>query len=605
MSSTKTKITLGLLATGLAIFWGCANNPQPAEVTKTEPKGRLPQDVLAICTVSDSLFNTWFVSGKATENGKVMNANSVTFPSVNNCSFYQWSEQMFLWLASPNTGDKYTPGNTVFESPLFYDVSEANPTTKQRTMTQHEPGKLIKVSSSIRETGPNGLPLVIDDKGQFFEVETHTGKAKGNVMAMSAKGVLETKMIAKIEEGKDPLHHVLKDKNDKVIENFKPVIEHKMNPEMILSVYEANNKKVFIDAAGNEHNIAVGQATGNVLIAAQNKSLVYYVMMVNDVYAYYRTAVSEHKYYTTDTQFPTTAAERDSICSFARRRSNGTVVLPDSSALAMELKLALVETAGLKDVGSYVTIKAEVPVYDTTNKYRWVPTGKTRVTTLAVIGMHVVGSLAGHPEMSWATFEHKNNAPNAAYDYLNKKNDTIHVEAETGSGWLLCNSSTDLPYNVAYMTNSGDTIDSTSGHTISASSTNLVFPYGAKQGAVTNPENKSAAASNSEVIAINNSVINQLAGNDLRKNYIMIGATWTSHGANPTGHSYSLTDTLPGVAIGTSLLANTTMETYFQTDTHSCFTCHHGPSLSATTKLSHIFNNITPLLPKAPTAVTK
>ena len=34
-----------------------------------------------------------------------------------------------------------------------------------------------------------------------------------------------------------------------------------------------------------------------------------------------------------------------------------------------------------------------------------------------------------------------------------------------------------------------------------------------------------STSSNTEVIAINNSVISQLAGGDIRKNYIMTGAT--------------------------------------------------------------------------------
>jgi hypothetical protein len=43
-----------------------------------------------------------------------------------------------------------------------------------------------------------------------------------------------------------------------------------------------------------------------------------------------------------------------------------------------------------------------------------VPNGQKTVN-LAMVGMHVVGSTKGHPEMIWATFEHIGNAPNDDY----------------------------------------------------------------------------------------------------------------------------------------------------------------------------------------------
>src|SRR4026207_2120286 len=98
-----TAILLLLSTTALlSIYVGCGTNKSE------KPQGevsailaRLPNNVLQSCTVSPADFNSWFSSGKATENGLVVPANSVTFGHNNNCDFYRWSWQMFSWITSP------------------------------------------------------------------------------------------------------------------------------------------------------------------------------------------------------------------------------------------------------------------------------------------------------------------------------------------------------------------------------------------------------------------------------------------------------------------------------------------------------------------------
>src|SRR5436309_4792425 len=81
----------------------------------------LPNDPKPTCTVSQPVFNSWFQSGSVTVNGIVNPANSVSFPNTPNCSFYQWSQQMFLWLTSPSPS-RYGPGAHVLDSSVFYDI---------------------------------------------------------------------------------------------------------------------------------------------------------------------------------------------------------------------------------------------------------------------------------------------------------------------------------------------------------------------------------------------------------------------------------------------------------------------------------------------------
>jgi mono/diheme cytochrome c family protein len=92
------------------------------------------------------------------------------------------------------------------------------------------------------------------------------------------------------------------------------------------------------------------------------------------------------------------------------------------------------------------------------------------------------------------------------------------------------------------------------------------------------------AAANTEIIALNNSVLGLLPNGDVRKNYMLTGATWTPFGAPPTAGNH----------VGTNKMANTTMETYQQGG--NCFDCHRSnqPSLKPEA-LSHVFGPLQPL----------
>ena len=320
--------------------------------------------------------------------------------------------------------------------------------------------------------------------------------------------------------------------------------------------------------------------------------------MVNDVYAEFLNAVNEKKM--SGDKFPTTKAEKDSIFNFAQK--NG-VTLKNPNALAIEIKTSWVEASSLSAVNEFLTIEAIVPIYKKKSNAIWVINGERKIK-LALVGMHIVGSANGHPEMIWATFEHKRNTPNAAYQYLNKDGITETVLADEGKNWLFNNNLKDST-NISHMVFSGDSIIAKKGHTISSSNTLRTKPWGSSVDVKPNAEDASPAASNSEIIAINNAVISKLKGNDVRKNYIFIGATWTANGAGPNGYSYNpKVDSLKvaGVAIGASQLANSTMETYAQNgdkyNTYgTCFSCHSNKEGLKPGDLSHVFNALLRGLP--------
>lgn len=477
-------------------------NYEAKAVAMTVVNDKLPADVLPSCVVQNTDFDSWFTSGKVTKDGKVNAANSVTFQHLNNCDFYKWSEQMFLWLTSPTTDGDYSKG-TVMESPVFYTVTPK--VDGKRTLIPHEEGKLMNAFANVQ------------------------------------------KMDSRVETEE-------------------------------------------------------GQATDDVLMSS-NGSILYYISMVNDVYAQFLTGVKTGKL--NGDEFPTTQAELDGIVAFAK--DNGATI-QDPEALAIEIKTSWVEASTLKDTSTYIMIDAMAPTYDKTST-KWTPNG-TKKVKLALVGAHIVGSTDGHPEMIWATYEHKDNAPNLAYTYLDKDKKTQTVPADIGNDWLLNNDSASGTYNVSHMTYDNNDIVARSGQTISASNTKMINAWGVAPTGVPNQEDATPAASNSQVISVNNSVLGQLADGDMRKNYLFIGATWTQGGAAPDGNSYSANNTTPGVAIGTSQLANSTMETYAQYDASatsptafpgtnaSCFRCHSNPGSGTglkPTDLSHIFGAIQPL----------
>lgn len=494
----------GLFLLTLTLVVAC--KPKEEEKVETEvakleitPTDYLPNDVLQSCVVSSTDFNSWFESGTATENGAVKAANSVTFGHKDNCDFYKWSEQMFLWITSPNTGVYGTSGR-VFESPVFYTVSPEFG-NNERKLIPHAPGILLSALPSLE-------------------------------------------------------------------------------------------KSVGVDSEE-------GQATGDALMS-KNGALIYYITMVNDVYAQFLSAVNAGKM--KGDQFPTTQAELDAIIAYAKANN---MPLPDATALAMEIKTSWVDASTIdpKDLDRYVVIDALVPTYDKTPT-KWTILEKTQQVKLALLGVHIVGSTAGHPEMVWSTFEHQETTPNLSYSYIDKNNKTKTVSADTSGSWVLNSKPTDTTnINISHMTFSQETssIIATTNNTISPSNTSRTKPWGVANEGVPNPENASVAASNSQVLSINNSVFSQLIGTDVRRNYLFIGSTWTDSGKAPNGSSYSATNTGSGVAIGTSQLANSTMETYIQNGTTynengSCFYCHHdfaktGPTLLPS-KLSHVYADI-------------
>lgn len=536
----------------------------------------VPPDPEVGCSVPVATINGWFKSGAVTLNGVVNPANSVAFPNTPNCSFYEWSYQMFLWLTSPKPAIYGGGGSHIFESSAFFDVSPPDQ-NGERTFIPHITGKFSGLDILKRQVGPNRLPLIQDKKGQIFEVEAPVRQVPSPRIRSKSGRLVEISRVQQTENG----GRIFLDREGRTVEPQLTEPQGKIGPLPRARKFTLGRIPLFIDQLGSVIDVEQGQADGTVLIA-QNGSLVYYGLAVNEVFAYFRTM--QGPTVPAGLLFPTRQADLDAITNFAAGHGKTFV---DAEALAIEIKTSWIEATGIPNLGDYITTTATIPTYDKSNPNLWVQNGQKNAQ-LAMVGMHVVGSTAGHPEMIWATFEHINITPNDDYTYRNSGGGVTTMPRDTSGSWVFSATGSAGPFNVVRNQLSGSDIAAATPSGVGPDNIIRRKAWGAASDV--SPNFKSPDASNSEIISINNSVRGALIAGDVRKNYIMTGSTWKIAGSFPF-------TTFNHTEVGTSKLNSSTMETFVQganntaAGTMNCFTCHGGK----TTTVSHIFDALKPL----------
>jgi hypothetical protein len=574
-------IVTGMIVLVMFLWNSCA----PAEKSKATTvesavPSIIPNNSLNSCPITTSEFDGWFESGSVTKDGVVDAADSKNFPSNNtNCDFYKWSEQMFLWITSPYPG--YAG---VFDSPVFYDVSPED-ANGNRVLISHQKNVQRNFSPRVIQNGPQRLPVLIHPKtGKLMEIDTPKKSSNGLNLVSNNVGENVEALTLKLVDNKLVYYNA----NGDVIKAAKPVFTKGLNTDDLVQIVRVGGKSIYVDKNGEYVDEAEqGQAGGGDVLMTQDGSLVYYTILVNDVYAVFRSMYPDAK------KFPDTEDELDAIVKQAAKMG---IIIDDKDALALELKMSWVLADSVPNDSDYVTTSAIIPTYTpNANNTKWIKTGTT-TAKLVLVGVHVVGNVAGHPEMLWSTFEHVNNTPLNTYSYLDENSKEVTVNSSTSGTWNFCANGSTGPFNQAHMamdTVIGDTIIANSGFTVTPSNTLRNQPWGAAAGTIPNQNVSSAAESNSEIISINNNVMTMLITGDVRGNYMQIGNTWTMNGAFPTGEYAD-----GGNEIGTSNLANSTMETYHQD--LNCFVCHSNFPTDSNDAygyvgLSHIFGAIVPM----------
>ncbi|MGH1487166.1 MAG: hypothetical protein ACRBCI_13210 [Cellvibrionaceae bacterium] len=343
-----------------------------------------------------------------------------------------------------------------------------------------------------------------------------------------------------------------------------------------------------------DDEIEMGQAGGGDVLISQKKSLVYYGIHANDVYAIYTTGQKNKAFKKPLTyEFPNTPQELEAVSNYAAQQ--GYPLGWEKIALAMELKTSWVDASTLTKKNDYVLTQAVVPVFDRSKpKGPWTITS-TEEKTLALVGMHVVGTVNQHPEMVWSTFEHINNVPDNAYIYNTSSGTATQPYQSKGNQWTFLPEGAAMPTAIdanakVQTSGSSEEIVNINGADIGPINNLRVFPWGNLPGS---SGDTTSIANNTDLVSINVSVLSQLAKGDIRGNYIQTGGIWTAKGQIPSNGS----DTN---LRGSLHLANTTMETFYQYDNPNgfkpinCFGCHSSTPKKAN-QVSHIFGELQPL----------
>jgi hypothetical protein len=260
---------------------------------------------------------------------------------------------------------------------------------------------------------------------------------------------------------------------------------------------------------------------------------------------------------------------------------------------------------------TYFTIKAAVPVVDAKG-------GKTlKNVTLGLVGFHLVNWTPKHPEMIWATFEHKANvplcsgqsqAPASGWSFTSSAAAACLASNPSPNGQLpaAC-ASFDL--NHAAPTPTPPAVIPSTG---TPDEVCQLFKYGTDSGKAVNGNDNAANALaieqlNHALVGPGGLLTSLTPDNPMAvwANYQMIGGLWTKNGqasgAPPPVPSKQGTPNPNSPQRGSLELANVTMETYEQGSgsfVPNCFGCHNYKPATPLT-VSHIALKY--LLPPQPT----
>lgn len=348
----------------------------------------------------------------------------------------------------------------------------------------------------------------------------------------------------------------------------------------------------------------VGQAGGGGVLMSQQKSLVYYGVHVNQIYGYFLTGQKQGQISATD--FPRNSHDLSQVVQYMSQAFPGVAPLAPQT-LVMELKTSWVDASTVPDASDFITMEAEIPTYTpSSSNTEWKPSGTT-TKTLALVGMHVVGTVQNHPEFVWITYEHISNAPDDDYYYLNSSKNVVEQSYDSEGTFLFMESGGSAENaNVECMKfTSGEIVaDTKNGQPVCSggivpSNTVRTYPWGSAKAS----QSSDVVTNNTLLLSLNNSLRSQLSSNDVRRNYLQTGGIWTSAPSATADAPIPNTSEFHASDLRGSLQAfNATMETYVQGT--SCFSCHAQSSSSKNSfqafELSHIYSQIAPISTHSP-----
>lgn len=234
---------------------------------------------------------------------------------------------------------------------------------------------------------------------------------------------------------------------------------------------------------------------------------------------------------------------------------------------SLTLKAAWKVVAPGEDVSNFYTRQAQIALLTTQNG-KIVVSDKTQTARVALVGFHIAGTVANHPEMIWATFEQLQNAP----DLPKPMNAMGPYDVVSNKDWLFYKANTQFQYCNVNAAGAGSLKLDEATQTLSpVTQVCRMIPYGG--GKDTNVAN---------IKSLNASVHAQLTG--VWNNYFEVGAIWfiANNALKPNctfqpGNLECRADTDTPILTGSTQLSNTTIETFTQSQTaqDNCFACHN------------------------------
>ncbi|MEI9994475.1 MAG: hypothetical protein WDM91_07770 [Rhizomicrobium sp.] len=230
----------------------------------------------------------------------------------------------------------------------------------------------------------------------------------------------------------------------------------------------------------------------------------------------------------------------------------------------LTLKAAWKVVEAGEDTSGFYTRRAKIALLATKNG-QIVVTNKTKTVKVALIGFHVAGTVNGHPEMIWATFEQMQNAPDLpkAVDQM-APNDIV-----SDKSWTFYTANT--PFKTCNVNSAGAgalKLDAAAQTLSPVTQVCRIIPYGG-----------GAASNIANIKTLNDSVHKTLTG--VWNNYFEVGAIWFNRAdalkPDCTFQPGALQCSTTPILTGSTQLSNATVETFTQAQSaqNNCFACHN------------------------------
>jgi hypothetical protein len=205
-----------------------------------------------------------------------------------------------------------------------------------------------------------------------------------------------------------------------------------------------------------------------------------------------------------------------------------------------------------QDAEGYYCTTGSIGCIVSSEKGQLIVCGTISNVKVALVGLHVVGVVRDHPEFLWATFEHKDNAPNLPPNLKPKSPEPV-----SDKDWTFY--AKDTPANKCNLLNADEVQLVNAKKQTLDPRTNVFRQYAWGGGTEENQAN---------IEALNDNIHKKLPPKSVWRNYNLIGTVWLPPNSLKP-NQFTLSDN----TAGSTHLANATMETFAQPS--NCFSCHN------------------------------